>query len=142
MIIFKFYKGKENYDDCFYVRNEVFVIEQGFSLEIEQDEIDNTCTHIVFYADNQPIATGRSFINDHGDYTLGRICVLPSYRGDGLGARVIQTLELKAKEEGASKTHLGAQIQAIDFYKRLGYKEVGEVYYEEGCPHIHMIKSI
>ncbi len=142
MITVKFYHGKETFDDCFHVRYEVFVLEQGFSLEIEQDHIDDTCTHVVFYNSNLPIATGRFFINDQGEYTLGRICVLKDYRKDGLGKKVIEALEAKAKEEGATQTHLGAQIQALDFYKKQGYREVGEIYYEEGCPHRHMIKDI
>ncbi len=142
MITYKFYQGKEKYEDCFFVRNEVFVKEQGFSLEIEQDDIDSICTHVVFYDENNPIATGRIFDNSEGEYTLGRICVLASHRGKGFGAQVIHTLEDKAKEFGAVETHLGAQLQALSFYQQLGYQEVGELYYEEDCPHIHMIKKL
>ena len=29
-----------------------------------------------------------------------------------------------------------------DFYKKLGYTEIGEIYKEEFCPHIKMFKDL
>ena len=32
--------------------------------------------------------------------------------------------------------------KAKDFYKKLGYTEIGEIYKEEFCPHIKMFKDL
>jgi predicted GNAT family N-acyltransferase len=135
MIEVKFYENKDHYDDVMYVREDVFIREQGFSTD--KDEIDNHCTHILFLDDNKPFATGRIF-NEDGDIIIGRVCVLEAYRGKGYGIKIIQELEKKAKERGATSTVLGAQCQAKEFYLKLGYEEFGDIYFDEYCPHIHM----
>ena len=57
-------------------------------------------------------------------------------------SEVIAILEEKALESGAHHIELSAQIQAKDFYKKLGYTEIGEIYKEEFCPHIKMFKDL
>lgn len=135
----KFYKNKENYTDVMSVRETVFIHEQGFSYDA--DGIDNHCTHVVFYDHSTPFATGRVFL-ENGNTIIGRVCVLKEYRGHNYGAKLIQELENKAKELGATSTHLGAQCQAKEFYAKMGYTPVGDLYYEEGCPHVHMVKEL
>ena len=68
--------------------------------------------------------------------------VMKEYRGQSLGSEVIAILEEKALESGAHHIELSAQIQAKDFYKKLGYTEIGEIYKEEFCPHIKMFKDL
>ena len=132
-------------DDAYAVRMEVFVREQGFSTEIEVDEIDVIAHHIVLYDDNgKPIATGRTFPSPQQDgvYILGRIAALQAYRGHGIGRRVMDELERMALAQGAKTLQLGAQCRAKGFYERLGYTPFGETYYEEYCEHIHMQKTV
>ena len=76
----EWFYGKEQIDNCFFVRKKVFVIEQGFSEELEFDDIDSIAYHLCIYDDNnQPIATARLF-QEHGVYHCGRICILKEYR--------------------------------------------------------------
>lgn len=139
MLEVKFFVNKENYTDVMSVRETVFIHEQGFSYDA--DEIDNHCTHVVFYDGQVPFATGRTFI-ENGNNIIGRVCVLKDYRGKNYGAQLIQQLENKAKEQGATSTHLGAQCRVQPFYEKMGYSAVGEIYYEEDCPHVHMEKQL
>ena len=37
---------------------------------------------------------------------------------------------------------LSAQVRASGFYEKLGYKKMGDIYYDEYCEHIHMEKSL
>lgn len=140
MIQLRCYTGTENLKDSYKVREEVFVKEQGFTEEF--DNIDKTCTHVVAYDFDNSIATGRVFVNRDGNYTLGRICVLKTYRKKGIGRQIIESLEKVAMEKGAKELHLGSQLQAKEFYEKLGYISIGELYYEEGCPHVHMVKKV
>ena len=61
------------------IREKVFIEEQGF--EVEFDNIDESATHILLTIDGDPAATGRVFPKEDGVYILGRIAVLPQYRG-------------------------------------------------------------
>lgn len=123
------------------IRQEVFVEEQGFSGEF--DDIDNKAVHAVIYVDGEPAAAGRAFFeNDPKEIHIGRICVLPQFRKNGLGSEVMSVLEEEAVKLGASSAVLSAQVRASDFYKKLGYTAFGNEYYDEYCPHVSMRKTL
>lgn len=124
-----------------WVRHTVFIEEQGFEEEI--DEIDGTIAHHLQVFDGvRAIAAGRVFPEKGTCWHIGRVAVLAPYRKQGIGRLVMQQLEAHARECGAAQTILSAQCHAIDFYKKCGYTQKGEVYYEESCPHVLMVKDL
>lgn len=130
--------------DAFEIRTTVFVDEQGFDPKLEIDDIDPTAHHVVLYAGDTPVATGRVFKAEEmaeGWYILGRIAVLKECRG-GTGTVLMGHLEELARSIGAKNISLGAQKRVEGFYSSLGYVVYGEEYLDEGCPHIHMKKSL
>jgi len=133
----------ETFADARMIRTRVFHEEQGFSLENEFDDIDRTACHVVVLEDGEPAATGRIFSQDGGAcWHIGRVAVLPSRRGQGLGAAAMVEMERKVRELGGTSILLSAQCQAQGFYQRLGYAPQGETYLDEHCPHIDMIKLL
>lgn len=144
MLTEKWVQNRQDFQDAALVRDTVFVKEQGF--ENELDEIDKIAAHVVFYDENgNPVATGRTFPaheENDGIYKIGRVCAMRNVRGTGAGRAVMQALERKIRELGGKEAQLGAQLQAKGFYQRLGYEEFGEVFLDEGCPHIMMRKQI
>ena len=128
-------------EDAKEIRFRVFVDEQGFQNEL--DDTDNTALHLVLYVDEAAAGAGRMFTEDGGEsYHLGRIAVLKEYRGLHLGALIVEAMCEKAKELGARRCELSAQCRAKDFYKKQGFAEQGDVYLDEYCPHIYMVKEI
>lgn len=127
-------------DDARLIREKVFVEEQGFNDEF--DDIDSYAHHLVLYANNQAIATGRVFLKDKDTYTIGRVAVIKQKRNNNLGTKLLLLLEQKAKELDGKKIELSAQIQAKIFYSKLGYQEVGEIFLDEEVEHIKMIKKL
>lgn len=132
--------GKEDFEDAKMIRQKVFVEEQGFNNEF--DEIDKHAYHLVIYLDDHPVATGRMYQQDKQTVIFGRIAVLKQYRKLGLGRKVIEGLEKKAKELNFKQAHLSAQMQASKFYEKLGYCCYGNQYYDEWCLHISMNKCL
>jgi predicted GNAT family N-acyltransferase len=74
----------EEKETAFKIREEVFVYEQGFALEIERDEYDCDAVHAVGYEDGIPAACGRLVMLD-GKAKLGRIAVIKSKRNNKYG---------------------------------------------------------
>ncbi len=140
MIEIRFWYGKDHFEEPYSVREAVFIQEQGFQNEI--DEWDDHCWHCVAYDQEKPVGCGRFFSENPREVTIGRIAVLPAYRGLKLGKKLVESIEQKACELGFQKAGLSAQCQAQGFYERLGYQAEGEVYLDEHCPHIHMTKSL
>ncbi|MBO4541232.1 MAG: GNAT family N-acetyltransferase [Bacilli bacterium] len=142
MVEAKFYFGVP--EDACAIRDEVFTMEQGFSDEIEYDEHDPNCWHVVLYLDGFPIATGRVFAEDPELYHIGRLAVRKAFRGQKVGTYAMKFLETKAKSLGARRLVLGAQLDKAPFYEKNGYSKnpTGEIYEEEGVPHILMFKTL
>jgi ribosomal protein S18 acetylase RimI-like enzyme len=59
---------------------------------------------------------------------LGRLSVLPAFRGSGLGARLVAEVEALAAAAGRDRVRLGVRLalpRNRAFFERLGYHEVG-----------------
>ncbi len=98
------------------------------SLRDEFDEHDGDGTkYIVLLDDGYPVATCRFYENASASgqatpaVTLGRVVVLPQYRGLGLGKKVVTEAEVWAKELGYKQINIDSRIEAIQFYEKLGY---------------------
>ncbi|MGJ7034283.1 GNAT family N-acetyltransferase [Anoxybacillus eryuanensis] len=126
--------------DALFVRRAVFINEQGVSEEEEIDAFENESVHFVIYDNDKPIAAGR-FRTIDGIGKIERICVLPAYRGRGIGKRIMEAIEQYAKQH-VSKVKLNAQTHAEPFYKQLGYETISDVFLDAGIPHVTMMKTI
>lgn len=128
-------------EDARYIRETVFIKEQGF--EREYDEIDHIAKHIVIYDDNVAVGTCRVFwCEEENSYHVGRIAVLKEHRGKSLGKLLMSEAEKLAKSLGGKTLKLGGQVRAAGFYDKLGYERYGEEYLDEGYPHIPFVKYL
>ena len=130
------------YLDALKVRHEVFVVEQGVSIEEEIDELENETDHLVIYENSEPIAAARIYDLGSNTYKAHRVCVLKDARGKGYGVEIMHQIELRAQKLGARRITLGAQNTAIPFYEKLGYQTEGEEFLDAGIPHHTMTKII
>jgi predicted GNAT family N-acyltransferase len=69
---------------------------------------------------------------------IGRVAVDLSQRGRKIGSILMQYVHEHAKSIGLKGIRLSSQYDKSPFYTKLGYDSVGEVYLEEGTPHIAM----
>ncbi|MCM1115664.1 MAG: GNAT family N-acetyltransferase [Clostridium sp.] len=128
-------------EEAKYIRQTVFVEEQGFQEEF--DSVDTIATHIVAFDEDKPVATGRFYFDDAKQtYFIGRLAVMKDYRGRGLGAVIIKEAEGLVKTMGGKSIILHSQCQAQGFYEKQGYYAYGDVDYDEDCPHIWMKKDL
>lgn len=119
------------------VREAVFVIEQQIPASLEWEAADADYLHCVIFENDMPVATGRLLPDGH----IGRMAVLASHRGLGLGGRVLQALIDSAQARGQSKTLLNAQLSARPFYEKFGYQQEGELFMEAGIEHVAMVRG-
>ncbi|GAM68324.1 GNAT family acetyltransferase yjcF [Vibrio sp. JCM 19236] len=104
------------------VRNTVFSEEQGIDSALDFDGQDKDAMHALVIAEGKPVGTGRVLSDGH----IGRVCVLKSHRGLGLGRDITKALVESAGEQKLSRVYLNSQAHAIDFYKELGFETHGE----------------
>lgn len=95
------------------------------SLREEFDEHDGADSKYIVLADEgYPIATFRFYELDKQSVLIGRVVVLPEYRGKELGRRVISEAEKWIRELDYKDIYLDSRVVAVGFYEKLGYAAV------------------
>ncbi|HIV72195.1 MAG TPA: GNAT family N-acetyltransferase [Candidatus Aquabacterium excrementipullorum] len=123
------------------VRKIVFIGEQNIPEHEEWDADDAHALHaVVLNAAGLPLATGRLITigQPAGQARIGRMAVLRSMRGAGVGREVLQALIDAARAQDTRTVTLHAQTSARRFYESQGFKADGDVFDEVGIPHIAM----
>lgn len=109
------------YQDALAIRTSVFVTEQHVDPALEVDADEAKATYFVAYDDGLPVATARLLPEPYG-YHVQRVAVVKAYRHHGVGKALLEALADYANAHDASELRLGAQVQAVGFYKTLGYE--------------------
>jgi predicted GNAT family N-acyltransferase len=122
------------------VRLTVFVGEQHVPRELELDERDDFCRHLLAEDGARAIGTCRIDLGAGGK--VGRVAVLAEYRGCGVGTALMEHFHAIAVETGLGKVWCNAQLAAAPFYSKLGYRIRGERFYEAGIKHVRMEKAL
>ena len=101
------------------IRETVFIKEQQVPPELEWDEYDADCLHLLasYETDDgrkEDIGTARMLKDGH----VGRMAVLAEWRNQGVGSKLLTFLISIAREQQLEKVYLYAQTSAIEFYQR------------------------
>ncbi|MDX5437654.1 MAG: GNAT family N-acetyltransferase, partial [Pontibacter sp.] len=124
---------------AFAIREKVFVQEQKVPRDAEYDVHEPTARHYLASYEGVPCGAARWRKTDAG-VKLERFAVLPAYRNKNVGAVVLQAvLEDVLKEHPDEKIYLHAQLPAVNFYKRHGFVEEGEMFSECDINHYKMV---
>jgi predicted GNAT family N-acyltransferase len=129
------------YNQCLEIRKRVFVEEQNVPMDREVDEYEDVATHILLI-DDEPIGTVRYRPTSEDMIKVERMAVLPEERGRKLGFKLMEFVHDHAREHGYTRAKLGAQVHAIDFYRKLGYTVSSDEFEDAGIPHVYMEKAL
>ena len=92
---------------AYYVRIQGMAKQHNIALREEFDEHDgDESKYIVLLDDEYPVATCRFYELDNSTVLVGRVVVLPEYRGQHLGSRVIKEAEKWIKELGYNQIRI------------------------------------
>jgi len=114
------------------IRGAVFIEEQGVPKEIEWDGEDDVSHHFMAINEaGQRVGCGRLLPNGR----IGRMAVLPEYRGQGIGRQILDAAVARASELGFRRVTLHAQLAVVDFYRKAGFLPEGDEFSEAGIQH-------
>lgn len=120
------------------VREIVFVNEQHVPVELEWDDLDEGCIHVLALSDEKTIGTARLQLNGH----IGRMAVLKHWRNQGVGSAMLQRLLVEVRHRKIRQAVLNAQIKAVGFYNQFGFQVEGDEFMDAGIPHVRMVLEI
>ncbi len=80
-------------------------------------------------------------VNNH-EIRLMQVAVDPIYQGEGVGSALVQYAIKRAKAAGYSKIIMHAMLSVVAFYEKLGFKQEGTLFEEQGITFAKMVKKI
>ena len=98
------------------VRRAVFIDEQGVPEHMEWDADDAVSTHWLALVDGEPVGCARLL----SDGWIGRMAVLPAWRGRGIGRAPWEHAVEKARSQGLRRLKVLSDPFALGFYRAVG----------------------
>jgi predicted GNAT family N-acyltransferase len=130
-------------DAGYALRRDVFEKEQNIPRPLDRDPFDYSADHVVAYDDRgRCVGTGRVVRMDSRTAQIGRMAVAKDERKHGIGALVLEALERMAAMRGIAELTVNSQIPAESFYAKRGFARVGDVFLDQGVPHVVMRKLL
>ncbi len=125
------------------LRQEVFVVEQNCPY-LDADGKDQDAWHVMGWDEDGDLVAYTRLLPKGISYenyaAIGRVVSSSKVRGKGAGKEIMNaTIEWSKKLLPEQKIKISAQVYALDFYRNLGFEEVGEEYLEDDIPHMSMI---
>ncbi len=121
------------------IREIVFQNEQGIASELEWDGLDEQSIHLVAKLGNEYAGVGRLRETKAAKtLKLERLAVLADYRRQGIGSELVYTAIAYSKAQGYQDMIIHAQVSKIEFYERIGFERIGEIFYEAALEHLKM----
>jgi predicted GNAT family N-acyltransferase len=135
------------------IREQVFCVEQGVPLEEEIDGLDDRALHLLAFDAGKDAGDGDDDDGDRAIGTLrllldgeqakiGRVAVRAERRHRGIASRMLQQALELARERGARRARLAAQLVAVALYERAGFTAESEPFDDAGMPHVWMGRSL
>ena len=117
------------------VRSEVFVTGQK-CLYVDPDGKDIGAVQVFASEGERIIGCLRIYQKEPGVLQIGRVAVIESQRGRGIGMQMMrQAISYVRDNLTDEKIYLEAQTYAIGFYEKLGFKVISDEFLDEGIPH-------
>ena len=125
------------------LRSEVFVVEQN-CIFLDADNKDEQCLHFMGWIEKDLVAYTRiappGYIYE--EPSIGRVVTSPAYRKNKIGYVLMEkSIEQCKKVFGNAPIKIGAQYYLKNFYASFGFKQISDIYLEDGIEHIYMLLS-
>jgi predicted GNAT family N-acyltransferase len=133
--------GPEDMETIYLIRHIVFVDEQRLTPDARNDPDDRRSLHYLAYLNGEAVGTGRLTMLGP-EAQIAWLAVLEPQRGSGVGRALMEAMLTDAVEAGSEYVILNAQTHALEFYQRLGFRTVGDVFRMSRIPHQVMIAGL
>ncbi len=127
------------------LRNAVFIVEQACAYQdVDGADLAGENLHLLGLYQNRLLAYARLLApqSDSEPIKIGRVIVSGEVRGLKLGHRLMEQAILSCERRWPRlPIKLSAQAHLQAFYSQFGFLAYGEIYLEDGIPHVDMVRQ-
>jgi ribosomal protein S18 acetylase RimI-like enzyme len=134
--------GSADYRAAVYLREAVLRQPLGLTLTPADFAGEDTSFHLGCFAEGKLVGTLILFPLDARVLKMRQVAVAPQWQGRGVGTKLVAFAESFAAARGFTTIIAHARGTARSFYRKLGYREEGELFPEQGIPHIAIRKNL
>ena len=136
--------GSSRYDELVELRYKVLLEPLGLKFLDMYREKEMNYLHIgcVESLDDNLVG-GRMLVpvNDE-EIRLMQVAVDSKYQREGVGREMVKYAEKRAREAGYSRIVMHAMLSVVHFYEKLGYRQEGDIFEENGITFARMVKDL
>ena len=132
----------DEYQQACELRNTILRLPLG--LNLLQEDLSNEAEYLHFgmFQSDQLVAYVLAVPLGSGRGKLRQMAVSDECQGQGIGRRLIESVEERLVQKGYQIVELDARREAIGFYEKLGYVPQGDEFISVTIPHQRMTKVI
>ncbi len=125
------------------LRQEVFIVEQDCPY-LDADDKDQVSIHVCGYDQGGKLQAYARVVPSQVSYdgytSIGRVITSSLARGKRLGTPLMEeAIKVCLDAYPDYDIKISAQVYALGFYQKLGFRVVGEEYLEDDIPHMAMV---
>ena len=125
------------------------VLRRGTTLSHEMaGDLDASTLHLGLFVSDELVSIASFMAASHEDlegiqYQLRGMATAPGHRGKGYGRLLVLEAEKLMQKRGVELLWCNARLVALDFYAKLGYQSMGEMFdVPQIGPHYAMYKRL
>lgn len=137
-------ENNDMYKQAVALRYSTFFKPLNLKIDKVYDDLEQESIHLVCNQNEKVLGYGRLTISNDKVGLISQIVVNEDYQKMGIGQELIRRLIKFSKENKCNSIALNSKIEAVEFYSKLGFCKVGDIFSSKktGLPHIKMIKIL
>ena len=138
----EFSPGTRDYEQALLLREAVLRTPLGLALTEEELADESNCRHLGGFDGERLTAVLLLRPLDEQTVKMRQVAVHPEFQALGLGSQLVAFAESFAKERGFTQMAAHARATALAFYRKAGYKVLGDDFIEATIPHRLVTKQL
>lgn len=136
--------GSSRYDDLVQLRYKILLEPLGLKFLDMHRNKEAGYLHIGCIESLDDALVGGLILApvNNEEIRMMQVAVDNKYQGEGIGRELVRYAERRAKEAGYSRIVMHAMLSVVNFYEKLGYRQEGEIFEENGITFARMVKNL
>jgi ribosomal protein S18 acetylase RimI-like enzyme len=134
--------GSPEYRQMVQLRDEI--LRKPLGLHFTEEELEKEKDHLLVaaYEDDHILGCCMLVEEDPQTVRLRQMAVINDLQGKGVGSALMTFAENLARDRGYRRITMHARKNALGFYEKMGYRQIGEEFEEITIPHYVMEKQL